>query len=151
MKVVVNGVVTAERTFPAEDDLIAAYREEAVSQGKAVPSHSLMYLLLQISEFILAWAGTRTLDTLADWKKERQARREREEDAERSDLLLQRLDSIEAALAARNEQPSLLLPEAARAGLNVEIVLETKAEAALARNLAKEVPEVVIKIRTGNE
>jgi hypothetical protein len=157
MKVLIDGVVTAERYFASEEELVQGYRAHQAQQGRVVPSFELAALLVAVAVFLAEWAAARTLDELAQLprrRRERQQRAAREEEQARRDAELdRRLADLERRFGSqvadlRAQQAREVLPEVARSGGKVVLVLESAAEQRLVEQLRAQLPEVEIVVET---
>lgn len=153
MKVLIDDIVTAQRTFTSDDELVEAYRESALQHGQFVPSHSLIFLLMSIADFLATWCAERSLSTLVDWKKERRKEQERLESKAQIEALEKRLEALETDYKLHgqpNEISGTMLSDLAKAGSRVTIILETPAEAKLAEKLTARLPDVTITVSSAN-
>lgn len=154
MKVFIDDIVTAQRTFLSDDELVEAYRESAARHGQFVPSHSLAYLLVSIADFLATWCAERSLSTLVDWRKERRVEQERLESKAQIESLEKRLDAVESNIkfhGSAEEVNGSALSDLARAGSRVIIILETPVEAKLAGRLTERLPDVTVTISPANK
>jgi hypothetical protein len=157
MKVLIDGVVTAERYFASEDELVQGYRAHQAEQGRVVPSFELATLLVAVAVFLAEWAAARTLDELVQLPRRRRERRERtareEQQARRDAEFDRRLAALERRFGSRvaelrAQQAGQVLPAVARSGGKVVLVLESAAEQRLVEQLREQLPEVEIVVVT---